>query len=136
MSETATQEPTTQEATPTTETAAAKPERNKPDALTFATAWNDVVDGVATFTKQSTPNKAVKKVEEGKPVPKSRQGVAAYLNMEYNAVVNRERTYLKRGIQLKEMPTGQRGSSLDVDDLNAKLAEQAKENAAAKEAAS
>lgn len=129
MNETATPEAPTAEATPEP----AKPEvkRNRPSAETFVDAWNDVAAGDAVFTKDSAPNKSVKDTTEGKSVPQSRQGVAALLNMEYNAVVNRERLYREKGVELTDMPTGKRGASLDVDALNARI----KERAAAKAAA-
>lgn len=122
--------PETEEAA-ATPVAEAKPERSSPEPQVFATAWNDVADGKAVYTETSAPSGSIKRVTVGAKVPKTRTGVAALLNMEYNAVVNRERGYREKGVKLKDLEAGKRGATLDVEAINAALADQEKENAVA-----
>lgn len=49
----------------------------------------------------------------------NRKEVAAKLQMKYNAVVSRERSYRKLGIPLKEMKGNGRAKKLNIDELRA-----------------
>ena len=92
-------------------------------AREFRLRFNEVAEGKAKFDeKSSDKGKGVAgkiTVKVGESVPQTRLGVAAYCGLSYQATLGRERTYREKGIQLNDLEKAKRGSSLDVEAINA-----------------
>jgi hypothetical protein len=136
MSDTNTQENVETKEEVATETETETVKKKRVSQIDFCDAFNAVAKGTATFTEASKPNKTVKVTKAGELVPQTRMGLAALLGMKYNAVVNRERNYREAGVNLLGLAAAKRGASLDVEALNAAIAESAKEDEAADAATS
>lgn len=89
-----------------------KTKRNRSSLTTeqFAHCFNDVVDGKAVFSN-------------GQPVPVSRKGIADYCGLSYNAMIAREKSARKKGVNLRPLAAGKRGKGTDVASINASIAE-------------
>lgn len=98
-------------ATATPEAPVASPEvkKNSPDATNFARIWNassSRKDALARFKAEG-------------------------YDVSYSAMVARVKSYTSRGIKLKEIESAPRGRRLNVDEVNAEIAEQAGADAVA-----
>jgi hypothetical protein len=92
--------------------------------LQFAERYNDAVDGKAVFDKISDGSKLKPKMvfNLGDTVPATRRAMAAMMGLSYNAFIAREKSAIKKGINLKFLAKGKRGKATNVEYINTQLA--------------